>query len=123
MILMISMLFSCEKEESCQSCKFIGQYSGTFHDVAACYGCIPFRDTMFSGTFLVQSPHGDSISILRLYDKYEWKFAVQENGLYSRGAGTPWRESFTFNSQDSLQYFSNISGGGGYFRLTFKGGK
>jgi hypothetical protein len=131
-LVIISILLFCGKEdpleivESCKSCKFAGQYSGVIHDIAGytnCSGCVPYKDTMFTGDFLVQSLDNDRISILRLYDKYEWKFDYfSEKGCYPLRNDPIVKESFIF-SGDTLKYFYSLSGGGGYHRLRFEGMK
>ncbi len=124
-LLIFATITSCTKDESkCnKNCKWEGQYKGTFHDVAACFGCIPFRDTTFTGSFLIKSLEQDSILIIRSFDQYEWRLPFSENGIFSLNAGPSWGESFTFIREDSLKYYSNRSGSGGYFRTTFEGAK
>jgi hypothetical protein len=121
LFLAVANVWSCGKEEKCQPCTLSGVYTGVFHDVAGCYGCVPFRDTMFSGSFVVESTTHDSVRITRSHDKYEWKFAFSELGKYSVAGNIPLIEEFTFKSGDSLSYFYNRGGSGGYFRTTFEG--
>ncbi len=115
------MAWSCSKEEPCQTCSLAGVYSGVFHDIAACYGCVPFRDTVFTGSFVVTSTDHDSLKIVRSHDKYEWKFAFSSDKKYRINSNGSLWEEFTFKSADSLSYFYNLGGSGGYFRSTFEG--
>ncbi len=107
----------------CERCKVIGVYSGTFHDVAGCYSCIPYLDTTYSGNFVVDTLPFDSIKITRNYDNYVWRFAYNDTGKYSRWGCCTVGESLEFKLPDSLTYFYNNGGSGGYFREEFKGKK
>jgi hypothetical protein len=122
-LLLVSLLVSCDKDSQCQSCEIFGKYYGDFHDVAGCYGCIPYRDTIYRGNFLVEPLTNDSIKITRSYDEYTWRFPASTSNKYQQNSGSAWGESFDFNSSDSLAYFYNRGGSGGYFRITFEGKK
>jgi len=86
--LLIAAMQSCKKEEPentrCNACDLRGTYSGMFHQTAGCYGCTPYLDSIFAGNFTADTIHGDSIIIIRAYDNYEWKFAYNDTGNYSR---------------------------------------
>lgn len=126
--LFVISLTACKKQTTtdsivCERCKVIGIYTGTFHDVAGCYGCVPYLDTTYSGNFVVDTIPLDSIKITRSYDSYEWRFAYNDTGKYSRWACCTVGESVEFNWPDSLIYFYNNGGGGGYLRKEFFGKK
>lgn len=113
----------CKKEHTtnCTGCHLIGTYPGTFRQTAGCYACSPYLDSMFAGSFLVDTLHTDSIIITRSYDNYQWRFSFADSSVYSRWACCTVGESFTFTSTDSLKYFYNNGGSGGYFREEFTG--
>ena len=119
-VLILLSIISCTKESPIQSHKYEGRYLGTFHDVAACFGCVPSRDTMYSGSFEVTYIQDDSINISRSHDNYQWKFALSSDSVYTL-SGYKWAEIFTFKSNNTLHYYYNRSGSGGYFNTTFEG--
>ena len=125
--ILLFFLNSCKKENSqsvaCLGCNYTGAYQGNFHSVAACYGCPPYLDTMFSGLFSVDTIGVDSIVINRDYDSYSWRWAVNDSGEYSRWGCCTVGESFAFRQPDTLTYFYNNGGSGGYFNQTFAGKK
>ncbi len=124
-ILTITLITSCKKDikqTPCEACSLIGTYLGTFHDVGGCYGCIPYTDTTFTGSFTVDTLHNDSIIVTRNFDSYERRFAYNDTS-YSRNICCVVSESFTFKQGDSLIYFYNNGGSGGCFREEFWGKK
>jgi len=110
---------SCRKDETWPTKTVAGTYEGEFHAVAGCYACIPYLDSTYAGNFLVEAFDKDSIKLIRSYDKYNWTFPFSADGNYSRSACCTMGESFTFTSSDSLNYFYNMGGSGGYYRITF----
>jgi len=100
----------------------IGVYNGTFHDMSGCYGCTPYIDTTYPGYFLVDTFLNDSIIILRSFDNYSWKFKYYSTGNYSRGVQNT-GVSFYFKDQDSLHFYYNYGGSGGYSNEEFFGKK
>jgi len=126
LIFLLFLLSACKKESgnhtTCKACALIGNYTGNFHDVAGCYGCIPYLDSTYSGSFLVDTIHQDSILITRSYDNYEWHFLYNDTAAFSQGQ--PFTGvTFTFKNGDSLFFFYNMGGSGGYFRQEFSGTK
>jgi len=122
---LVMMLAACKKDDSqntdCNGCDLIGTYNGVFHQTAGCYGCMPYLDSVFSGSFIVDTITADSIVFKRSYDNYERIFAYNDTGFYSRWGCCTVSESFTFAQPDSLKYFYNNGGSGGYFREEFYG--
>ncbi len=124
MIVGVLGMGGCKKNATdCDACRWTGSYNGVFHRVAACYGCVPYLDSTFSGSFLVSSMGNDSVLITRVYDEYTWTFKLSDNGKYAQSGGLNSGFSFTFTETDSLYFFQNFGGGGGYFRETFQGKK
>lgn len=125
LILTITLITSCKKDNTqspCEACSLIGTYLGTFHDVGGCYGCIPYTDTTFTGSFTVDTLHNDSIIITRNFDSYERRFAYNDTS-YSGSICCAIVESFTFEQGDTLRYFYSLGGSGGYSREEFWGKK
>lgn len=126
---LFSFLFfinSCQKAEqsgSCKPCSVTGVYAGTFHQTAACYGCVPYIDTIFAGTFVVDTFATDSLRVIRSFDGYEWRVAYNDSGIYYRWACCTTGESLRFSTSDSLYYFYNNGGSGGYWKIEFSGTK
>ena len=123
-IAMILLAQACKKDSShttCKACNAIGNYAGIFHQTAGCYACVPYLDSTFTGNFVVDTLHFDSIIITRSYDNYQWRFSYNDTGSYSRWACCTVGESFTFVQPDSLIYYYNNGGSGGYFREEFSG--
>lgn len=122
---LLCMISACKKEkhDTCKGCVYEGTYTGTIHDVAACYACVPYLDTVYQGSFSVTIIPGDSIKIVRSTDQYEWTFLLNDSAMYMRYACCTVGESFKFYSTDSLNYFYNNGGGGGYFKQEFSGVK
>lgn len=120
-------IYSCKKENTqqvqCTHCHLAGTYNGSFNQEAACYTCVPYLDTVFTGSFTVDTLAGDSILITRLYDNYSWRFAANDSNEYSRGGCCTVTESFEFKQPDSLRFYYNNGGSGGYFREMFEGKK
>jgi hypothetical protein len=126
MTITLFLVYGCKKDVisvNCERCKWVGTYSGTFHDVAGCYGCVPYIDSTYNGNFVVDTLSNDSIIIIRTYDNYEWRFAYTDTGKYSRWGCCTVGESFEFILPDTLTYFYNNGGSGGYFRQEFTGNK
>ncbi len=115
--------FSCKKDVNNPDDKWVGTYLGNFHQVAGCYGCVPYLDSIFTGLFYVQMLQTDTIEIKRLYDSYVWHFAVNDSNEYSRWGCCTVGESFSFHEPDSLIFYYSNGGSGGYFRETFEGKK
>lgn len=123
--LMITLLCSCKKDSdnqpNCNTCPVRGTYVGQFHSTAGCYGCIPYLDTIFTGTFTVDTLGLDSIRITRNYDGQQWRLLYNDTGVYERFWCCTGTEVFTFRQPDSLLFFHNNGGSGGYFRQEFNG--
>ncbi len=122
----VLLLQACKKETqqtTCDACYLRGTYMGSFHQVAGCYGCMPYLDSIFTGSFIVDTLHNDSIVIKRVYDNYEWKFEYNDSAQFSRWGCCTVGESFEFKSPDSLRFYYNNGGSGGYFREEFFGKK
>lgn len=119
----IAFVTGCKKENTatCSGCHLIGTYAGAFRQTAGCYACTPYLDSVFTGNFTVDTLHNDSIVITRSYDNYQWRFAYTDSSVYSRWACCTVGESFTWTQTDSLIYFYNNGGSGGYFREEFAG--
>lgn len=118
---------ACKKDSTsntnCNACNIIGTYSGSFHQTAGCYACIPYLDSTFSGLFTVDTLNTDSIVITRSYDNYRWIFAYADSGYYSQSGCCTVIQSFDLRKLDSLTFYYNNGGSGGYFREEFYGKK
>lgn len=127
-ILLIAIsVYACKKDRTqntvCHGCNIRGTYTGAINQVAACYACIPYLDTTFTGIFFVDTLSIDSIKIIRQNDNYQWEFIYNDTGTYSRSACCTVGESFSFKPSDSLIYYYNNGGSGGYYREEFNGKK
>ena len=125
--LLAFIVFGCKKQSSsineCNGCKLIGIYTGMFHDEAGCYACVPYLDTTYNGFFSVDTIGGDSLFIIRSYDSYSWRYSMNDSNYYTRHFNLNGMEDFEFISTDSIKYYLNNGGSGGYFRQTFSGKK
>ena len=124
-LFLLVTLYACNKDAAhqlnCESCPLRGTYVGQFHSTSGCYGCIPYLDTMYYGSFTVDTLGTDSIRIIRNYDGQLWTLQYNDTGTYERVWCCTGIESFTFKQPDSLLFFHNNGGSGGYFRQTFAG--
>ncbi len=124
--IVLMFVYGCKKESvhsNCESCKWIGSYSGIFHDVAGCYGCTTYLDTIYNGSFFLDTLSNDSIQIIRSYDNYEWRFQYNDSSRYSRWGCCTVGESFELILPDTMNYYYNNGGSGGYYRQEFIGNK
>lgn len=117
------VFYSCKKDKNSVTYKWQGTYSGNFHRVAGCYACVPYLDSTFAGLFTVHLLPTDSILVTRLYDNYRWLFLANDGNEYSRWGCCTVGESFSFREPDSLIFYYNNGGSGGYMRETFEGKK
>lgn len=126
-LFMLCLLAACKKETpvdvQCPACPLIGNYTGQFHQIGGPYGAQPPTDTVYTGVIAVDTLPGDSIAITVSVVNTITHWAYTDTGYYYRHFNLNDSESFTFSNNDSLYFFRNLGGSGGYFRTEFAGKK
>ncbi|MBS1611381.1 MAG: hypothetical protein JST49_01020 [Bacteroidetes bacterium] len=112
-------LAACKKEAT-NANQIAGTYNGNFHTVGSCYGCVPYTDTTYSGSFEVSiNSTGDSVTIFNPESADMITYALNDSNEYY--AGTTSYISAKFIAPDSLYYRRHFAGSGGYSTTTFEG--
>ncbi len=114
---------ACAKQQTeiCKPCTYAGRYEGTYHNLAGCYSCVPTTDTTFGGIFFVDTLAGDSLQFINESSGQEWRFAYNDSGAYKLSGCCTYIVELEFKAPDSLIFYYNNGGSGGYFRQQFWG--